>query len=125
MTNISQQLCEICGIKRKKVEDFLKGCNRCKYLISDECQRGDNPCKIYYKYVYPDFGKPENFVKLLEIVYKNSIYTGTPIGSFRNTKKSFKECFFERTFKRLEKLGNSYAGKELIQAIKSEEWVYE
>lgn len=122
--NLSKQLCEICGIKRKKVEDFSKGCNKCKYLVNDECQRGDNPCKIHYKYVYPNFEQPENFVKLLEIVYKKSLYTGTPIGSFRNTKKSFKECFFQRLFARLNKLGNCFAGKELKQTIKAQEWVY-
>ncbi len=68
MTNktLSQQICKICGIKKKRVQDFT--CNKCKYLINNECERGDNPCNNY-KYVYPDFKNNNNFVKLLEIYF--------------------------------------------------------
>ena len=71
MTNLSRQLCEICGIKRKR-KIFDQRCdNTCKYLdktdVYNPCKRGNNPCPTYIKYVYPDFEQPENYKKLQEI----------------------------------------------------------
>ena len=64
--SLSEKICEECGIKKKRVE--LYNCKGCKYLINNECERGDNPCKPPYKYVYPDFEKNnDNFVKLYEL----------------------------------------------------------
>lgn len=48
--NLSRQLCEICGIEPKIIEDY----------DSNEYE------------IYPNFEQPENFVKLLEIVSKKS-----------------------------------------------------
>lgn len=41
--SLSEKICEECGIKKKRVE--LYNCKGCKYLINNECERGDNPCK--------------------------------------------------------------------------------
>lgn len=62
---LSQQICELCGIKPKKVE---KQCHECG-LIMEECG-----CFDCYKEVYPDFENPENFVKLLELEFQYSSF---------------------------------------------------
>lgn len=69
MTNktLSEQICKVCGIKKKRITLWCN-CEGCKYLIDDECKRGDNPCKPPYKYVYPDFGNSNNYIRLEEIM---------------------------------------------------------
>lgn len=133
---LSKKLCEIVGIKPRYGiyvnfgdldNDYRLVTDERRYkLISDyRYQVDDEDLKGLKATFYPDFGQPENFVKLLEIAYIKSIYTGTPIGAFRNTKKRFQDCFFERLFARLEKLGNCFAGKDFKEAIREEEWKYE
>lgn len=51
-SELSRQLCEICGIEPKKVEKRCKECN----LNMEECG-----CFDCYKEIYPDFEQPENF----------------------------------------------------------------
>lgn len=58
MTNLSKELCEICGIEPKWI----------KY----ETETTDGCINLGSKKVYPDFEQLENFVKLLEIVSKKS-----------------------------------------------------
>lgn len=57
---LSQQLCELCGIRPK--------CINCGQTVSNE-----NPCKMPCdKQKYIDFENPENFVQLLELKYEKS-----------------------------------------------------
>lgn len=57
MTNLSKELCEICGIEPK--------CINCGQTVSDK-----NPCpKPCNKQKYPDFEKPGNFVRLVNLIY--------------------------------------------------------
>ena len=105
MTNLSQQLCEICGIKKKRIT--LYGCTGCKFLIDNECERGDNPCSPHYKYVYPDFTEPENLVKLLEIMNKQP-----------------REETLSRLLSRLIFETDDYM-YEIKQQIRATEWKYE
>lgn len=58
---LSKQLCELCGVEPKKVEKRCKECN----LNMEECG-----CFDCYKEIYPDFTKPENFVRLFELKVK-------------------------------------------------------
>ena len=64
MTNLSKELCEICGIKPKL------NCINCPH----PCETACNNCS-YSDLNYPDFEQSENFVKLLnlptEIIKKN------------------------------------------------------
>ena len=57
MTNLSQQLCEICGIKLKL------NCINCP----QPCETACNNCS-YSDLNYPDFENPENFIKLFTII---------------------------------------------------------
>ena len=68
--DISKQICKICEIKKKRVTS-LYNCEGCKYLIDDECNRGDNPCKPPYKYVYPNFENNVNELKLINLLIEN------------------------------------------------------
>ena len=73
MTNLSKELCKICGVEPKKVE---KRCKEC-HLNMEECG-----CFDCYKEIYPDFEQPENFVKLLEIVSRRSSVSFCHNGSY-------------------------------------------
>lgn len=56
MTNLSKELCKICGIEPK--------CVNCGRTVSE-----DNPCpESCSEKKYPDFEQPENFVKLFKII---------------------------------------------------------
>lgn len=63
--NLSQQLCEICGIEPK--------CINCGQTVSD-----NNPCpKPCKKQKYPDFEKPENYTKLFALIETIGDFTCT------------------------------------------------
>ena len=129
MTNLSKELCEICGIEPKRVEKRCKECN----LIMEECG-----CFDCYKEVYPDFEQPENFVKLLEIVSKkssvsfchNGIYFACDIHYFctevfEADKGSIPHNFLNTLLK--QHLRNPCKPKlleQLKQTIRETEWMY-
>lgn len=117
MTNLSKELCEICGIEPKMVEKRCKECD----LIIEECG-----CFDCYKEVYPNFEQPENFVKLLEIINKEM-----SMGAFLICNLYY-EYSFTIEFLRLLKIflnGGLEYGECVInkikQAIRKTEWIYE
>ena len=92
--DLSRELCEICKIPYTKTED--------------NCRVYDNDGELCEEYVYKlDFTKPENFVKLREIV--------TDLTT---------ENFLKNLIMRLEFVTDSYSD-EMKQAIREAEWVYE
>lgn len=117
MTNLSKELCEICGIKPKIIEDY----------DSNEYE------------IYPDFEWAENFVKLLEIVSKkssvlfcrNGTYYGCSIhyfvtNVFEAIEGTIPHNFLNTLLK--QHLRNPCKPKlleQLKQAIRNEEWIYE
>lgn len=118
MTNLSKELCEICGIKPK-----LDGSNSA----------------LSVQPVYPDFEQPTNFVKLLEIVSKKSsvsfCHNGTYFGCsihyfisdiFEADIGTIPHNFLNALLK--QHLRNPCKPKlleQLKQAIRAEEWKYE
>ena len=133
MTNLSKELCEICGIgyiiKCKHGEQFPQNCD-CNYSCEE--------CSAHQK-IYPDFERPENFVKLLEIVSKKSsvsfCHNGTYFGCsihyfiadiFEADIGTIPHNFLNTLLK--QHLRNSCKPKlleQLKQAIRETEWVYE
>ena len=117
MTNLSKELCEICGIEAKL--------------------DGSNPA-LSGQPVYPDFEQPENFVKLLEIVSKKSsvsfCHNGTYFGCnihyfctevFEADIGAIPHNFLSTLLK--QHLSNPCKPKlleQLKQAIRETEWVY-
>ena len=114
--SLSQKICEVCGIKKKRVE--LYNCKGCKYLINNECERGDNPCKPPYKYVYPDFeNNNNNFVKLLEIVSKKASVSFCHNGTYYGC--SIHYCFKD-IFEAVEgTLQHSFLNTLLVQDLRN------
>lgn len=123
---LSKQLCELCGIKPK--------CINCGQTVSD-----NNPCKMpCTKQKYPDFGKPENCLKLIEIlsnymddedrgisITQNRVALGEPIGL--QTDDSERKLDFKQKILKL--LIDSFEfpfenDKKLKQSIREAEWVY-
>ena len=114
--SLSQKICEVCGIKKKRVE--LYNCKGCKYLINNECERGDNPCKPPYKYVYPDFeNNNNNFVKLLEIVSKKASVSFCHNGTYYGCSIHY---FFKDIFEAVEgTLQHSFLNTLLVQDLRN------
>lgn len=117
MTNLSKELCEVCGIEPKRVEKRCKECD----LIMEECG-----CFDCYKEVYPDFEQPENFVKLLEIINKKIC-----IGALLICNLYYEYSFVKEFLRLLKRFlnGELECGESIIneikQAIKKEEWIYD
>ena len=79
MTNLSKELCEICGIKPKL------NCINCPHPCESAC----NNCS-WSRLIYPDFTEPENFVKLFKLIttienydYRTGLYYVPQIPSHR------------------------------------------
>lgn len=71
---LSKQLCELCGIK-PKIKCHPWECPHVGYYKRDKCIINFKPDEECVKrrdlsgYIsYPDFGKPENFVKLFKLI---------------------------------------------------------
>lgn len=97
MTNLSKELCEICGIEPKIIEDY----------DSNEYE------------IYPDFEQSTNFVKLLKIANDvlGSVHFAT--GYTKNKPGIFEEQVL------LHYLPIAKLNEGFKQAIRETEWVYE
>lgn len=125
--NLSKQLCEVCGIEPK--------CINCGRTVSE-----DNPCpEPCNEQKYPDFTKPENYIKLFSLIttiedftyttgcyyipyipsYRQLSHLVTPEGDYEsesiNTIKAFLECVIKCAVKE----------KDTADYIKRTEWVYD
>lgn len=141
VNNLSQQLCELCGIE----PIFLSNCSFenevrlgrsegidiCKYE-NGECSCSECELGTTYTALFPDFENPENFVKLLEIYHQNDCYIDT-YNFIAEGVHSFVEAFLRyivdilsRDMDDLEIIEDF--GRETIiklkQAIAAEEWEY-
>ena len=111
MTNLSKELCEICGIEPKWI----------KY----ETETTDGCINLGSKKVYPDFEQPENFVKLLEIIHARMSIEGLLMCGLDSD--SFVRGFSKLIIKFLNgELGYIETKINAVkQAIRAEEWKYE
>ena len=122
---LSKQLCELCGMKGVWIKYTTETTDGCVNLGS--------------KLTYPDFGKPENFVKLFKIIVTTEDYiyhTGYYTCFSRNNQlslltnnlslyeyeskqsdpiKAFIECVIEC----------AKAEKDTAEYIKEQEWSYD
>lgn len=126
VNNLSQQLCELCGIEPKILYKSKSN------LSSGTCWKTreeykNSACNQYWSETentrYPDFEKPENFVRLFNFKFLESTVAKEMcrIGEFSDTSQflsllieSLKDEFYF----------TSHAINALKQAIASEEWEY-
>lgn len=140
---LSKKLCEIVGIEPERT------CDGCKNQVEDWCNGSYNSwCgldkdNLYNacedsKYTFPDFGKPENFVKLLNIVLKigiNEVCDFQPATmnfsqeNYSIEGETFEEIWLNCLLCELEPHNpDSWERKYsemLKQAIREEKWEYE
>lgn len=105
MTNLSKELCEICGIEPKWI----------KY----ETETTDGCINLGSKKVYPDFEQPENFVKLLKIA--NDVLSSVHFATEYTKNKP--DIFEEQVL--LHYLPIAKLNEGFKRAIRAEEWKYE
>ena len=97
MTNLSRQLCEICGIKPEIIEDY----------DSNEYE------------IYPDFSQSGNLVKLLKIA--NDVLGSVHFATAYTKNKP--NIFEEQAL--MHYLPIAKLNEEFKQAIRETEWLYE
>ena len=113
MTNLSEELCRICGIEGKWFEYTTETTDGCVNLGK--------------KRVFPDFTQPENFVKLIELRFttkRGDVFT--VVEALQNgrcftfaDRKSFLDQLLDYIFT------CENFGEYIKQAIRETEWVYE
>lgn len=140
MTNLSKELCEICGIKPLyRVEGLETLQTETTLHLIQLARKNSDFEEIDAVPIYPDFEQPENFVKLLEIISKKSsvsfCHNGTYFGCsihyfctevFEADIGTIPHNFLNTLLK--QHLRNPCKPKlleQLKQAIRETEWVYE
>lgn len=118
--NLSKQLCELCGIKPKKVKKCRAG-ECCIDFPCCEGRWGDSSCYIEQTI---DFTKPENFVRLVNLpIVNNEKRTVGYFVIYEFTMKTIEE-FIECLIIKLHRTQLSIT-KDVKQSIREAEWVYE
>lgn len=105
MTNLSKELCEICGIEPHEDKYCFWQCKNPE-LENKPCNNAECPHYRHYLY-YVNFASIENFWKLYEIVSKQT-----------------RTEFLQRLVERL-RVESGWYTDELKQAIREKEWKYD
>ena len=109
--NLNQQLCELCGIEGKEGQPECLSIDTpvCKRGFTACCAENCTGCKYFNRFekVYPDFTKPENFVRLYEIASSTT-----------------KEGYLNYVCMRLTYEKN-WVKDALAKAIREQKWVYD
>lgn len=126
---LSKKLCEIVGIEPCEKYAGYYDENKCNHCMWN-CSGCSN---IKYTETYPDFEKPENFVKLLEIKIKKEgieIYLGNCLNSGSYFDLVYSMTYREQILNQLidELSGKFKVDKDYVdivkQALKNEKWSY-
>lgn len=117
MTNLSEELCEICGIEPKLP---CKRCGASKFALG---QCAEVKCKA----VYPDFEKPENFVKLMELKVEGLSGGNLPLIGLLNKEYwlSDRQDYIRFLYQYYIPDLSPYWQDKLKQAIREKEWKYD
>lgn len=129
MTNLSEELCRICGIKPMyRLKDINVLYNEDMY--NEFCEMRLNKGLLIptgTKAVFPDFTQPENFVKLIELRFttkRGDIFTVVEaLQNGRCFTFADRKSFFDQLLDYIFTCENF--GEYIKQAIKSEVWKYE
>lgn len=106
MTNLSKELCKICGIKPEIIEDY----------DSNEYE------------IYPDFEQAENFVKLFNTRIPNPYITVAGFVTHFALSILANHDFLKRLVQLLKDKPHGCIKSEteqIKQAIRKEEWIYD
>lgn len=135
--NLSRQLCELCGIEPViedscKISDkYWKNSHKIKGIHDDYVQRYcpyDMECTaeceyFYEKQIYPDFTKPENFVRLFDLTLpQKGIPTIAEFVTYEHLTIADSKDFLAKLIEMLK--DDSYVA-DIKQSIREAEWVYE
>ena len=126
--DLSKQLAELCGIEGKEGQPECLSTDTpvCKKGFTACCPENCTGCKYFNRFekVYPDFTKPENFVRLFDLpIVNNGTRTVGYFVVYEFTMKTIKD-FIKCLIIKLERTQFSIT-KEVKQSIREAEWVYE
>lgn len=107
--DLSIQLCELCGIERKWIKYTTETTDGCVNLGS--------------RLVYPDFTKPENFVRLFDLTLpQKGIPTIAEFVTYEHLTITDSKDFLAKLIEMLK--DDSYVA-DIKQSIREAEWVYD
>lgn len=129
MTNLSEELCRICGIKPMyRLKDINVLYNEDMY--NEFCEMRLNKGLLIptgTKTIFPDFTQPENFVKLIELRFttkRGDIFTVVEaLQNGRCFTFADRKIFLDQLLDYIFTCENF--GEYIKQAIREMEWVYE
>ena len=118
--NLSKQLCELCGIEPKyyfydiRHKEFIEINHKTYSKFKNEYQT---------KETYPDFTKPENFVRLFNLTLPiRGISSIAEFVTFEYLTITDSKDFLKKLIKSIQE---PYTENEVIKSIREAEWVYE
>lgn len=138
---LSKQLCELCGVEPNRDK-----CNKCQNCSTCENFKGMNGNRFNkFKSIeecqlssirYPDFGEPENFVKLIELkplkTHKPLFGEVTALTYFFNKSAFILDCrkdFLKMLINTINGYSDDFIQKssqaKIKQSIREAEWKYE
>jgi len=119
----SEELCKLLGIEPEIEDNYcLSHYNDCPAGTQCCCPENCSRCRNYAKHYeyYPNFEKPENFVKLLEIAYKlNCVNNVMP-----HQKTNYVHDFISEMTHYIDKNPYNDVVLEIIKLAKETEWRY-
>lgn len=129
MTNLSKELCEVCGIKPRygvyqnfgdldNAYRLVTNARKCRLIADTRFNVDDEDLRNLKPIYYPDFEQSENFVKLLKIANDvlGSVHFATAYT--KNKLNIFKEQALMH-YLSIAKLNEAFK-----QAIRKEQWEY-
>lgn len=146
MTNLSKELCEICGIKPRygvyqnfgALDDnyrLVTNARKCRLIADSRFYVDDEDLRDLQAIYYPDFAQAENFVKLLNFYYR--FFQGVDICAFedevreleaRGEQISIQNDFLAMLIFDLQNREHGFNldinFEVFTQAIRETEWVY-
>lgn len=125
--NLSRQLCELCGIEGKEGQPECLSIDTpvCKRGFTACCAENCTGCKYFNRFekVYPDFTKPENFVRLFDLTLpQKGIPTIAEFVTYEHLTITDSKDFLAKLIEMLK--DGSYVA-DIKQSIRETEWVYE
>lgn len=118
--DLSKQLCEICGIEAKY---YFYGLRHKEFIEINHKTYSKFKNEYQTKETYPDFTKPENFVRLFDLTLpQKGIPTIAEFVTYEHLTITDSNDFLAKLIEMLK--DDSYVA-EIKQSIREAEWVYE
>lgn len=129
MTNLSKELCEVCGIEPIYETEVVDGWGNTRYKL--KCKTPEEAevkgMFVHREPKYPDFTQPENFLKLMELRVEGLSGGNLTLMGILNKEYwlSDRQDYIRFLCQYFIPDLTPYWQDKLKQAIRKEEWIYD